>query len=185
MATDDQFDYSEYDEGSPDESAMAELTRIAARMRSEEAEVARLERELKKAKTVLKNTVEEVLPAKMDELGVQEFTTSSGLHVKIRKDVFGSLPKDAEKRREALEWLTKHGYESLIKDSFALSFDKGSHERAEALGKLLLEAGYGYDRKEDVHHSTLKAFIREKLRDGEEVPIDTLGVHERRFAVIK
>ncbi len=179
------YDYSQYDEGSTSPDALADLTRLAAKMANEMAEVERLTNDLKKAKATLRGTQEEDLPDKMEALGMQEFKTESGLKIKIRKDVFGSLPKDPTARQEALGWLISKDYGNLIKDSFALKFDKGDHERAAALAALLAEQNYGYERKEDVHPSTLKAFIRELLRDGDECPMELLGVRERKFAEIK
>lgn len=185
MAGEKEYDYSAYEEGSRDEDRLAELTRLAARMAQEASEVARCESELKTAQAALRITQEEELPDLMEQLGLRDFTTESGLVIRVKTNVFGSLPKDPEKRVEALGWLEAQGYERLIKDSFNLDFDKGDHERAEALRSLLETAGYRFSRKMDVHHSTLKAFVRELLRDGNEVPMDLLGVYERKFAEIK
>ena len=178
------YDYSQYDEA-PSEDGLAILTRLAARMADEMAEVARVESELKEAKQMLRRTQEEDIPNQMDLLSIKDFTTKSGLTIKVKEDVFGSLPRDAALRAEALTWIVDHDYGSLIKDSFSLKFGKGDKEVADKLAKLLEDGNFRYDRKEDIHASTLKAFIRELMRDGEEVPFDLLGVRERRFAVIK
>ena len=37
----------------------------------------------------------------------------------------------------------------------------------------------------NVHPSTLAAFVREKLREGEELPLDLFGVHRQRIAKIE
>jgi hypothetical protein len=41
------------------------------------------------------------------------------------------------------------------------------------------------EESEGIHAQTLLAFVREKLRNGEEVPIDTLGLYAGRVAKVK
>ena len=51
--------------------------------------------------------------------------------------------------------------------------------------KELEAKGLEADDKTSVHPSTLASFVREKLRDGQEIPLDVLGVHRQRISKIK
>jgi hypothetical protein len=73
----------------------------------------------------------------------------------------------------------------MIKTEVSVEFGKTEHNRAKDLAVKLAQDGYFVDEKEGIHAQTLLAFVREKLRNGEEVPLETLGLYAGRTAKVK
>lgn len=163
--------------------ALSQLQKLAEQQADEAAKVAELELALEKARTAFRHTSEVVLPEAMERAGLEEFKSHTGLVIKIKEDVRCSIP--APKAAEALAWLRDHGHAALIKRQVSLSFGKGEGERAKLLTEKLVELGYAeYDEKEGVHAQTLSAFVRNALKEGEEIPLELFSVFRQRRSVI-
>jgi len=163
---------------------LSQLSALAERQAAAQAKVADLEAQLNKAKEELRDIAERQVPELMDRIGIDEFKTTTGLKIKIDETIRASIPK--AKAPLALAWLKQNGHGSLIKRVVSVTFGRGEDEKAEQLLKKLndelhLEA----EDNSSVHPSTLAAFVREKLRNGEEVPLDLFGVHRQRVAKIE
>lgn len=165
-----------------------ELSSISAKVK-EAAVLARqienLEEQLKTQRAELHQLTTKTLPDLMDSAGTSEFKTPDGLKVSVRDFINGSLPKEDANRIAALSWLEKNGARDLIKTSFALSLGRGQKDAAQELTAALAELGLDYSRKEDVHAQTLYAFARERMKSGEELPIELLGLYVGRVAKIE
>lgn len=116
--------------------------------------------------------------------GTDEFKTK-GVKVSIKDFVSGSLPKDPAARASALAWLESAGAQDLIKNHLEVDFDKKQDNVAGQVEEFLQELGLEFERARDVHHSSLKAFAQERLRAGEETPLEKLGLYAGRKAEIK
>jgi hypothetical protein len=108
----------------------------------------------------------------------------------LKEFVSGSLPKvdefgNSEKRDKAIEWLEAHEGGDLIKTEVSLAFAKAERERAVALAAELRAKGYEPLVEEGVHSQTLCAFARERMRNGDELDIDVLGLYVGKVANIK
>lgn len=121
---------------------------------------------------------ERTIPELVAEQGLgSEFKFADGMEVNVDPYVRASLPKeDEDKRAKALAWIRKVGGEGIIRHSFIIDvkLDKKLATRAQ---ELLTGAKIPYDDKEDVHHSTYAAFIREINKKSIEVPED-IGVYQ-------
>lgn len=166
-----------------DASGLAELQKLADLQARRETEVAEAELVLTKAKESLRDVAERLLPEAMDRVGMTEFSTSTGLRVKIKEDVRASIPKARES--EAFQWLRDHNHGSLIKRKVTVEFGRGEDERAGSLEKLLAESGFEFDDKTSVNFQTLGAFVRESLAEGVELPMDVFGVHRQRKSILE
>jgi hypothetical protein len=125
------------------------------------------------------------IPTAMAEAGLGDtFSLATGHKIKIFPFVNGSLPKDPEKRSNAFKILEKMGASSLIKSVVSLGFAKGEKEVANSLVENLQAQGFDVSFKEDVHTSSLKAFIKEKMSDGSEIDLDALGLYTGSVAKI-
>lgn len=124
------------------------------------------------------------LPEAMRVAGMSQFTTDNGFKVSIKEDIFASI---AEKNKQAaFAWLAEHGFGDLIKTSVDVSFGRGEHERVAELLNNLNEHGYqNYGLKEGVHPGTLKAFLREQIAQGKEVPLELFGAFQYKEVVFK
>ncbi len=160
---------------------LSQLTALAESQAVAAAKVADLEALLNKAREELRDIAERQVPELMDQIGIGEFKTTSGLKITVSETIRASIPK--AKAPLAFAWLKANGHAAMIKRVVQVAFGKGEDERADELREKL--AGeFSVEDKASVHPSTLAAFVREKLRDGEEVPLDLFGVHRQRVSKI-
>jgi hypothetical protein len=132
------------------------------------------------------NITEQLIPELMGAAGINQFTTKAGLKITIREFIEGSLPKkDEVKRKAAMEWLMNNGGADIIKAQIVIPFNRGDHNYKQEVKHALQEVSAEYKETEDVHHSTLAAFVREKIQKGEAVPIELLGLYAGRKARIE
>lgn len=125
------------------------------------------------------------IPEAMAEAGVGDiFSLASGHIIKLGQFVSGSLPKEEDKRKVAMLVLEQHGGGALIKTEIGLTFGKGDVDEANKLAERLRANGYEPQVKQDVNAMSLQAFAREKLREGEELPLETLGLFAGTVAKI-
>jgi hypothetical protein len=168
----------------PTNERMTEVSQLAHRVTEIElmqeelkAKAAELTRELWRITT-------DSLPSKMLELGLNSFTLDDGSKISLGTGVQATWPKEGEDHVRAVEWMRDNGYADLIKDIVAVQFGKGEVDRADELIAVLDREGFGdWSRKEDVHHQTLKAWIREMTETGKSLPLDLF--HAEIFTLAK
>jgi hypothetical protein len=101
-----------------------------------------------------------LIPEMFAQLGITNITLENGKKVTVDTKISVSLPKkDPMRRRQALEWLTNNGGESIIKENVTVD-EKGYVEAAK---KLFDSQQVPYTSDKDVHPQTLKAFFNEAL----------------------
>jgi len=145
--------------------------------------VERLEDTLKAAKAELRRLLDVELPATMAELGVERINLRDGSALEVKQVVDARIPR--AKQAEALAWLREHGYGDLIKSQVVASFGAGDDEVARAAQLYLEEIGAPVQAKETVHPQTLKAWARERLEAGDEIPDDLFGLYTGETVRIK
>jgi len=160
-----------------------QLTDTAKSMLAQEGRVNELIEKLKREKENLRVIREETLPNMMHENGASEFKLTNGMKITVKQEVYASIPK--AKKVEAFAWLNDNGHGGLIKTGVLISYPKG--ERDDAIKKCvdLNNDGLKAEFDENVNTGTLKAFIKEQLRDGKNVPMDLFGAHPVMTASIK
>lgn len=157
---------------------------LVEKVRANCEEAAELERTIKgydaamkAAKARLHEITTKAIPEAMAEAGLGDtFSLADGTKIKVGPFVGGTLPKEPVKRRDAFEALTAIGGGALIKTMVNLAFGKGDKESADSCVSMLRSAGFEVEPEENVHVSSLRAFVKEKLVKGDEVPLDTLGL---------
>ena len=125
------------------------------------------------------------LPDLMAECGMSEFKSETGFKITIDDFVSGTLPKDDVRREAAINWLENNGAATLIKTELAMAFEKTQHNEALSIKAELEQKGYAVSAKMGVHPQTLIAHVKERLRQGDEIPLDVLGLYAGRVAKIK
>lgn len=158
---------------------MKELAQLAEQQEELEQLVAKLEGELKAAKRKLDTIAEQVLPAVMERLGLEQYSTNTGLEIEIEKKVRAGISKD--NLIPALAWLREHGHANLIKRS--LTIIPSNDVEGELLAKLL--RSFDLSDMPSVHAQTLGKFVRELLAEGEDVPQDLFGIYYQPRAKVK
>ena len=107
-------------------------------------------------------------------LGLNSFTLSDGSKLDVKTFYRGNIAKD--RQEEAHDWLRDHNHADLIKNDVICSFGKGEDHDALVLMGKLSDIGVDYENKKHVHASTLKAFVREQIAEGVDIPMETFGI---------
>lgn len=157
-------------------SDLKQIISLADRMQELEEEVAEAELSYKNKAEELRQVTENDLPEAMEALGLEQLKLANGRIIKLHESLHPGIPKD--KQAQAYAWLRDNGHDSIIKRDVNIKFGKGEGEEAEGLLAVLTDMGLDFNDKESVHHSTLGAFVRELLAQGEELP-DCFSVHRR------
>lgn len=163
-----------------------DLKQVAALVRQQlvlEQRVDDLTTELKRAQQDLAHISGEVLPAALAEHGLTELKMADGSKVTVSSFVSASITK--EKSDAAHQWLRERGFGDLIKNTVSVNFGKGEDEKAVELVDTLSNMGLDADQKEAVHPSTLKAFVKEQIEKGVEIPSDLFGIFIGQKTAIK
>jgi aryl carrier-like protein len=165
-----------FDLNKPSSHDLARIQRLTERAVMLQKAIDVLEGDLKTYSTELLELRRELIPDAMAEHNLSEFKLTDGSGVKIGNFVSGSLPKTPLERTFALALLEEHGGEALIQNELIVNFQKKDHNRATALAEELRSAGYEVNLEGNVHHSTLAAWCREKVRAGERLDFEKLGM---------
>ena len=139
------------------------------------------------------------LPEEMDKCGLSEIVMSNGTRFELVDITSASIPSQGsidrskgEERnmlirlREAgFEFLRANGASSLIKNQVEIDFSKDQDSDCDAFVETLKSQDRPFRRTTTVHPKTLNGFIKERLRDGGEVPFDTFRVYTGRKVTVK
>jgi hypothetical protein len=173
-------DYSQFAEPIANEQ-MALISNLVNEQLQAEADVANAEAALARAQARLKDVAEVRLPTAMEEAGLEELKTPTGLKVSIKEDVRAAITKDNE--QSAHQWLRDNGNAGLIKREVKVPFGRGQDALAEKLYEELAEKFEGVTDKASVNVQTLGAFVREQLKEGRVLP-ESISVYRQRVAKI-
>ena len=159
------------------------IVQLAQLMKKIAADVAALETQLAERKRAYNKIEQEDLPTLMQELGINSMKLDDGKTIELKSDVKVAL---TERTREpALTWLRTHGFGGLIKTSVMVTFGRGAHEEAVSVCNALAQEYDEVTLKEDVHHSTLKSFVMERMKKAEEIPMDLFNAYPFQKVVMK
>lgn len=178
------FDFTEFKE-KPIHEVMQKIQELAFEQKNLEKLVEEKEEEWKEAKRNLARVSEKELPALMDEIGSEDFTTSDGIRITVKEDIRASITP--ERAPEALGWLEENEHGDLIKREFKVIFGRNEEDWAKEFQETLAKSDrpLNYEVKRGVHASTLSAFVREQLKEGADIPLETFSVLRQRKTAIK
>lgn len=157
----------------PTDAELTRISQLAERQVRTEQDIQNLEIALDRKSKELTQIRDKELPNALAEIGMSSFTLKSGRKISVKTEVYASIPKDGAQK--AFSWLRQHDFGSLIKNIISAEFGKGEDEAALKAAGLLAEAGFRPEQKESVHSSTLKAFLKEQISKGEDVPLELFG----------
>lgn len=152
---------------------LSEMAELARALVDADKDVDKVEQDLKDAKERARVLREETIPAAMQEMGLEEVKLETGQKISIKQDVYASIP--AASKGAAYDWLNEHGFGGLIKVEVSATFAKGEQDAALELHKQLQQQGLQPDLDQSVHAQTLKAFLREQIAAGNNIPLDLFG----------
>lgn len=161
---------------------LVDLIAAAKRQQMLEQEIVSLESRLKETKELQRFQQTEVVPGMMQELGISSFELDNGYKVSIKDEYYAKVPETYQ--FECFEWLRKNNLDGIIKTTFNLSFGKGEDEQAQEVLDWLNENGLVPNIKSTIHPQTLKAFVKERMSAGLELPVDFFGASVVKTTVI-
>jgi hypothetical protein len=174
MNEDTQIDWSS-DSTAPAEEQLTVIGQIASEMLMLESEIQAQEELIKSLKKQHMAICQGTLPEALMAVGLTGITHVSGKKLTVEKFYQAKIPDTH--RAEAFQWLEDTGNDSIIKTDVSAKFGKGDKAKAEEAVKLLEEHGIIAGMKTGVHHSTLRAFVKEQLENGEPLPLEAFGVY--------
>lgn len=168
----------------PVEAATLELLSRLAKESSElEAEINRDTGQLEEKNAKLMKLLRVRIPEIMSTLGMEEFKLTDGSVVSVKEDIKCGITE--ANKPSAFAWLEEKNFDGIIKTKVATDFGKGEIEKAKEVMALLEQAGFHGSMDRSIHPATLKSFVKERLENGDAIPIDTFGIFEFKMAKIK
>ena len=156
------------------DNSLKEMADLCAEQASLEEEIKQLEEQLKAKAKAARKLSQEIIPAKMQELGLESLTLKDGSAVKVKQLVQASIP--VRHRETAFAWLRDHGHGDLIKNQVSAEFGKGGDKSAGDFIDNIKSLGYEPKQKVWVEPMTLKAIVREQISEGVDIPMETFGI---------
>jgi CRISPR/Cas system-associated protein Csm6 len=156
---------------------------LAKRAKLLEKEIEEIESVVKERKEQLSKLLEDTIPAALSELGMKSFKMADGSSIEV-KPFYSATIKDAN-RAAAYEWLREHNFDDIIKNTVSVRFGRGEDELCDGLLNLLREKNYPVEQAQKIEPQTLKAFVREQIERGSELPMEMFGVFVGSKATIK
>ena len=146
-------------------------------------ELATLEEAVKAKKEELRLTSEQELPEAMQTAGLTEIVLSTGEKITITEFYNAHISK--ANQETAYQWLVQNGHEGLIKNEVSLKFGREEDLIAQETVQALKARGLAPEIRQSVHPSTLKAFVKEQLTSGRDIPTEPFGIYIGSKAIIK
>ena len=177
----DMFDESEALDSINTETTK-NLSGLVRQLRVVEQEVEEAETLLKTLKSERQKLSTQMIPDLMDEMGVERVDVD-GLTVTKKQIVAASIPVD--KRELAFDWLRERGLDDIIKNDVVCSFGRGQDNLAKDAFWTLKDKGLEPSTKTHIHPMTLKAFVKDRVEQGQEIDLDLFGAFLTNAVEIK
>jgi hypothetical protein len=156
---------------------------LARRAKLLEKEIDELDTVLKERKEQQRKLLEESIPAMLQELGMKKFVMADGSTIDVKPYYSASIKE--ENRAVAYQWLRDNGYDDIIKNTVSVRFGRNEDKLCETLINTLREQNYPVEQTEKIEPQTLKAWAREMVERGQEIPTETFSLYVGHKATIK
>ncbi len=157
-----------------DTAVSSDIAKSCNKLLETQNQISALEEKLKQFKSTETTLSEQTIPNLMQQAGVSLIKLKDGSSVEIKPFYAARIP--SSKVEEAFEWLRTNGHGDLIKNNVMLTFGRNQDNEAKSLVAELREKGHNVKQAEKVEPMTLKAFVKEQIQDGKNVPSDLFGV---------
>lgn len=166
-----------------DAKSISTVSEIATSIRLLEKAIALKEENIKEMKHELRLLQEEELPSQMMELGLSSFKMEDGSSVEIKKQYGAGILND--NKAEAFNWLRKNGHGHIVKNVVSVEFGMGEDQTAQSFVDSVYKQGHSPKQNENVHHSSLRSWVKEMVEEGKPIPMELFGVYVGQKAIIK
>lgn len=177
--------FSAASEAVADHTVIKNMRELAERAILLQTQIDQMEDAVKTLRNELNDIRHQRLPDLMSASQVSKFKLLDGTEIKVEDFCSGSLPKEPDKRTKAIGWLVDNDGEGLIKTEVTTTFGRKEHNQAMSVADDLRKQGLDVDVSEGVHPATLQAYAKERMRNGEPIDTETLGLYIGRVAKIK
>jgi len=162
---------------------VAAIADLCKRANDKKDLITKMEEELKQLKKELLKLTDEDIPDTMTEIGVSEYKLIDGSSVTLKPTYGAHISEDNQ--QEAFQWLRDNECDDIIKNTVSVEFGRKEDELALAFKELVEEHSYEPMQVTKIHPQTLKAFIKERIEKGMEIPNHLFGVWAGQRAIIK
>jgi hypothetical protein len=166
----------------PSDQELSTLSRLSEDLYEAEAEVLRLEAELKRAKRRRDAIQCDEIPAAMEDIGVLEFRTDK-CKIELKPVLRVSPRKD--NRPLVFREVEEAGDEAIIKSNVMVAFGRGKEEQTKELLDYLQKNGMQAKQERKIEPQTLKKWVKDRLERGEPVDMELFGVRQFKQAVFR
>jgi hypothetical protein len=168
-----------------DVGAAGRVAELVKELKKINGNIVELKEQLDALEQDAKEITEKQIPQLFEEYGLSEIKLSDGSRVKVEDKYFAGITKENETL--AFHWLRDHGHDDIIKNDVTVTFGKGQDDLAEQVMERLQNMGMGQYMKnrKHVHWQTLRAFVKEQVKEGANLPFDLFGVHIVPTAEVK
>lgn len=180
--TQPEVDWTEFQEES-DTNILDTLSRVCRHKQGLDRDIEEAEQRLKDLKAEQRRYVEDIIPSILLNNGLSEVKLEDNSKVTIKKVYTGHIKQ--ENWDEVEEYLEAHNEDSIIKRETKVDFGKGQTEASVKLMMWLREQNMTYKSKSYIHPMTLKSYIKTKMEDGENFPMELFGANVINQAVVK
>lgn len=182
------YDFGD-DAPQPTDTDLTTVSVLVARLASQQAEVDRLEAELKAARAALTQTAELDLPEALIAVGhLPPTKTTIGGHKVEFTEKFRCGQLDSQGNPEGMAWLESNGHADLAKHTVTVSIPRGEDDVARDIVDRLRQHPaantFKIDNRAVVPWNTLAGFSKELCDQGVDVPLETLRVQRVRSAKV-
>jgi len=161
----------------PDQSDVIDPQKLSEeieKLKSIQNKISTLKSQIKDLEEDEKYFVFDVIPKLMYDMNLSTLKLKDGSEVSVGKKFHAAAY--ADKKAEAIQWLRSNGLGDIVKNEITVNFGQGEENKAMAYANLAKEHGYEPSQKEDAHHASVSAVMKEWKEKGNEIPTDLFSV---------
>jgi len=175
--------YESFKDDTIPSNLMTVLSQLADEQTALEKLKIKIEAELEEVNQALRQLSDIKIPAAAE--GLQgKLKLDDGRTIEIGEKIRASI--SGEKKFPAIAWLDKNDFGHIVKRQVILEFARDDHENFNKVKKALEATGVPANMKieSNVHWMTLEAWVREKLKEGVNLPRDIFGIYIQKISKI-
>jgi len=158
-----------------DTALSSDIAKSCNKLLETQKELNTLDDHIKTLKETESTLSEQTIPDLMHRAGVSLIKLKDGSSVEVKPFYSARIP--VSRTEEAFTWLRDNGHGDLIKNNVLLTFGRTQDNEAKSLVADLREKGHNVKQTEKVEPMTLKAFVKEQIQEGKDVPSEVFGVY--------
>jgi len=152
-----------------------ELSELCTRLLELQKQITRCEENIKNLRSEERLLSENEIPNLMQQAGISSLKLIDGSSVSFKPEYYAKIP--VSKIDEAFNWLSSNGHGDLIKNEVSLKFGRSEDNVANSIVEDLKSKGHNVSQKKKVEPMSLKAFVKDEIQKGNNLPMDLFGVY--------